>query len=83
LEAILGLQKIGKILRIDPRIPDAWSNYEITYRNGTTVYRIRVENPQGVSRGVKEVTLDGKVLPDQEIPLLNDKDEHRVSVRMG
>jgi cyclic beta-1,2-glucan synthetase len=83
LEAILGLRKIGTMLRIDPCIPDAWSNYEITYRNGATVYRIRVENPLGVSRGVKEVMLDGEVLPDQGIPLLNDKHEHRVSVRMG
>ena len=48
-----------------------------------TIYRIRVENPHGVSRGVKEVMLDGEVLPDQGIPLLNDKHEHRVSVRMG
>jgi len=83
LEAILGLRKTGKMLRIDPCIPDEWSDYDITYRNGATVYRIRVENPQGVSRGVKEVMLDGEVLPDQGIPLLNDKHEHRVSVRMG
>ena len=83
LEAILGLRKTGKMLRIDPCIPNEWSDYRITYRNDGAVYRIRVENPHGVSRGVKEVTLDGNVLPNQDIPLLNDNREHMVSVRMG
>ena len=83
LEAILGLRRVGKVLRIDPCIPKDWSGYELTYRDGETSYRIRVENPDGVNRGVKQVTLDGEVLSAGEIPLLGDGRQHEVCVLMA
>ncbi|MBN1814449.1 MAG: hypothetical protein JXA14_21595 [Anaerolineae bacterium] len=82
LEALLGLRRAGESLRIDPCIPKDWPGYDLIYRNGETSYRIRVENPGGVNRGVKQVTLDGEVLPGEEIPLLNDGQQHEVCVLM-
>ena len=86
-EAILGLRKVGidqdhQVLRITPCIPRNWSSYEITYRHGETTYMISVENPDGVNRGVKQVVLDGAVLPGDEIPLVDDGKEHAVRVLM-
>lgn len=83
LEAILGIQRLGKTLRIDPCIPKRWSNYMVTYHVGKTTFRIQVENPTGITRGIAQVTLDGKLLPGSEIPLLEDGNEHRVEVLMG
>jgi cyclic beta-1,2-glucan synthetase len=83
LEAILGLRRVGEALQINPCIPRHWSGYELTYRVGETAYRIRVENPEGVNRGVKQVTLDGETLPGDEIPLLGDGQRHDVHVLMG
>jgi len=60
-----------------------WTSYQVTYRDGETVYQIRVENQSGLSRGVRQVTLDGKVLPGNEIPLLSDGRQHQVQVLMG
>jgi len=70
-------------LRIDPCIPKSWSSYELTYRHAETIYQIHVENPEGVNRGVKQMTLDGEVLSDGEIPLLSDGRRHQVRVWMG
>ena len=83
LEAILGLRRVGKWLRIDPCIPRDWSGYELAYRDGETRYQIYVENPDGVNRGVTRVTLDGEILPGGVIPLLGDGREHKVHVQMG
>ncbi len=83
LEAILGIQRRGKTLRINPCIPKDWSNYRVTYHLGETVFQIQMDNSEGVNRGVWQVTLDGKVLPGNEIPLLNDGGEHQVDVLMG
>ena len=83
LEAILGLCRRGKALQINPCIPKSWPGYEVTYRDGETVYQIRVENPDGVNRGVKQATLDGETLSEGEIPLLGDGREHEVHVLMG
>jgi cyclic beta-1,2-glucan synthetase len=83
LEAILGLQRSGDALIIDPCIPKDWLTYEIFYRYGETQYHIQVENPSGVNRGVKVIYLDGIELLDAQIPLQDDGIEHKVTVQMG
>jgi len=84
LERILGFQKRGSALRIDPCIPKEWRGFEIAYRHGDTLYRITVENPKGVCRGVSQVSLDGAPLPGEAlIPLADDAREHRIQVVLG
>jgi cellobiose phosphorylase len=79
LEGILGLHRVGKVLRINPCIPKEWSGYELTYHDGETSYQISVENSAG-TRDVKRVTLDGEPLPGGDIPLLGDGQQHKVHV---
>ncbi|HEY3307512.1 MAG TPA: glucoamylase family protein [Desulfuromonadaceae bacterium] len=85
LEWILGLTRIGENLRLDPCIPPGWEGYNITYRHGTGLYLIRIENPDRVSRGVVRIDLDGEALPAAErmVPLKDDGKEHKVMVVMG
>jgi cyclic beta-1,2-glucan synthetase len=83
LETILGIRRNGRSLRIDPCIPKAWPAYHVMYRVGQTTYSINVENTEGVQHGVRHVTLDGVVLEDQAIPLLEDGSLHEVRVRLG
>ncbi len=83
VEAILGLRRVGEVLQVNPCIPKHWPACELTYRHGEASYRIRVENPDGVNRGVRQVMLDGEVLPGWEIPLLDDGRPHEVRVLMG
>jgi cyclic beta-1,2-glucan synthetase len=84
LEFILGFRKQGPSLRIDPCIPRAWTRFGITYRHAGSTYRISVENPKGVCRGVSRILLDGEVLPsDARVPLSDDGAEHTVEVWLG
>jgi cyclic beta-1,2-glucan synthetase len=83
VEAILGVHREGQYLRIDPCIPSGWPSYELTYRFGKAVYRIRVENPNGVNRGVQQVTVDNRLVPDGRIPLVDDEQEYAVVVTLG
>jgi cyclic beta-1,2-glucan synthetase len=84
LEWILGFRREGSALSIDPCVPREWKRFEILYRHGDTPYRIAVENPKGVCRGVSRVSLDGTVLTGEAlIPLSNDACEHRVEVVLG
>jgi cyclic beta-1,2-glucan synthetase len=84
LEWILGFRKQGSNLCIDPCIPRKWKHFEISYRHGGTLYRISVENPKGVCRGVSRVSLDGTLLPGGAlVPLSDDGSEHRVEVVLG
>jgi cellobiose phosphorylase len=83
VEAILGLQRAGDRLHIDPCIPKDWPGYEMTYRYGETAYRIQVENPEGTHSGVNRITLDGEEQRAKEIPLEDDGQPHAVHVLMG
>jgi len=84
LESILGFQKRGSALCIDPCIPKHWKRFEIAYRHGDTLYQISVENPQGVCRGVSRISLDGAQLPGEAlVPLADDARDHNVQVVLG
>lgn len=83
LEYILGFKLQGDRLRVEPCIPRWWQEFEITYRRGTTTYRIRVENPHSVCLGIAEITLDGTAQTDQSVLLSNDGLTHEVRIVMG
>ncbi|UCC82153.1 MAG: phosphorylase [Gemmatimonadota bacterium] len=84
LEWILGFRKRGATLAIDPCIPRSWKRFEIVYRHGDASYRITVENPKGVCRGVTRISLDGTALPgDALVPLSDDGREHLVKIVLG
>jgi cyclic beta-1,2-glucan synthetase len=83
LEAILGLSRQGGALRIDPCIPRTWPRYEMVFKSGRAEYRIVVENPQGVSRGVVLVEVDGVEQTGRDVAILDDGAVHHVRVVLG
>ena len=85
LEWILGFRLRGTTLLVDPCIPRAWPRYEIDFRYHSARYLVVVENPQGVSRGVASVEIDGKPPAGgaAAIPLADDGATHRIRVVLG
>ncbi len=84
LEWILGFRVRGLILNIDPCIPRSWPGYSIDFRYHSALYRIKVENPSNVSRGVALTEMDGKLLPGAaSIPLADDGAVHTIRVVLG
>jgi cyclic beta-1,2-glucan synthetase len=85
LEGILGFCKQGEHLLMNPCIPRDWREFEIHFKHRSAHYAIRVENPDGVSRGVVRVEMDGVLLPEGivQIPLFDDGASHRVRLTLG
>jgi cyclic beta-1,2-glucan synthetase len=84
LESILGFRLRGARLVVDPCIPRAWHGFEMVFRHRSARYDILVENPQGVSRGVSSVEVDGVALDgDLSIMLADDEKTHRVRIVLG
>ena len=79
LEGILGLEKRGNSLHIQPRAPAAWQEYQIEYRFGGSTYAITVRRDAGTTSVVAAV--DGTETPDGSIPLVDDGRRHDVVVR--
>jgi cyclic beta-1,2-glucan synthetase len=86
LESILGFQRHGATLKIDPCIPTSWPEFSITWRHGAegrTRYEITVTNPKRRCRGVASATLDGDRVDPNAIPLVDDGETHVVKVVLG
>ena len=85
LEGILGIHLRGRILSLDPCIPRAWAGFEITYKYGSSRYRIAVENPHRVSQGVIHAALDGQKISGTscDIALVDDGSYHYGVVTLG
>ena len=83
IESLLGLHMDGGALTIDPCLPADWGWYRIVYRYFSASYEIQVNNPHGVNRGVRAITLDGEPLPDGRIIRRDDGRIHQVYVEMG
>lgn len=66
---ILGVRPEIDGLRIDPCIPKNWPGFTVrrTFRGKTL--EIEVRNPDGVSMGVRSLTVDGIALPGNLVPL--------------
>jgi cellobiose phosphorylase len=83
IETILGISRVGAVLNINPCIPRFWPGFKVDYRYGTTHYRISVENPTNLNRGVRQVLLDGNPLKGNQISLKDDGQQHEVQIIMG
>lgn len=80
---ILGLERQGNKLIVNPCIPKEWKGYQIKYKYFDTHYEINIYNPEGVNRGIKEIEMDGKGIKEQYIPLKDDKKLHKVEILLG
>jgi cyclic beta-1,2-glucan synthetase len=81
LESLLGLRLEGEKLRFAPCLPADWKAFKVHYRYRETIYHIDVlQTSDGY--GETNVTVDGVGQPDKAIPLVDDRQEHLVEVRI-
>ena len=83
LEEVLGFQRRGDKLTINPVIPKDWPDFRLRYRYQNTLYRIVVENPDKYCRGVVLVEVDGIAIADKIVTLSDDAVAHEVRVVLG
>lgn len=80
---ILGIKPDYDGILVDPAIPKAWDTYQVTRRFRGDTYKITVNNPEHVSKGVKSLLVDGKEAASAVIPYTGDGKVHEVTVTMG
>lgn len=70
-------------LRIDPCLPRKWKKVHLRRPFRGATYEITVRNPDGVNRGVRSVTVDGKRIRGSLIRPHGDGRTHEVEVVLG
>ena len=85
VESILGLRIRGAFLHLDPCIPKAWPKFEMSVRRRSARYEIVVDNPDGVSQGVRFAESDGVEISERplRLRLVDDGAVHRIRITLG
>jgi cellobiose phosphorylase len=81
MESLLGLRLDVDKLHVSPCLPAGWNTFKLHYRYRETVYHITVLQHHAADSGAT-VTVDGVEQPDRAIPLIDDRQEHSVEVRI-
>ena len=79
---ILGIKPEYNGLKIDPSIPHEWDGFTASRLFRGATYEITVKNPDHVCHGVKSVTVDGKAVDSNVIPVF-ENGTHKVEVVLG
>ena len=80
---MLGIRPEYNGLLVDPCIPTDWKGFKATRKFRGATYQIEVVNPDGKSKGIKEVTIDGLPYKSNLIPVFGDGKEHKIKVVIG
>ena len=76
-----GVHRAGDKLVFEPHVPSWWEEYDVDYRFGEALYRIRVYN-----RGAHDqprVIVDGQETPGRTLSLSSGKATHGVEIYLG
>jgi len=83
IETLLGVNREGDQLRLNPRLPKNWTTYKIHYRYHQTVYHITISRSAAAGDDVNQLFLDGQLLTSSTVPLVDDRCEHAVELKVG
>ncbi len=79
---IIGIRPEYDGLLIDPCIPPEWNGFSVRRKFRGAVYNIEILNPEHKSKGVWEITVDGKKVDSSLIPVFPAGTEHHIKVKM-
>jgi cellobiose phosphorylase len=79
---ILGIRPDYEGLLIDPCIPPDWGGFTVRRVFRGAVYNIEVINPERKSKGVWEITVDGRKVDSCILPVFPEGTEHSVKIKM-
>ncbi len=80
---ILGVMPDWDGLKIDPSIPHEWDGFTVERTFRGAVYDIEVQNPDHICKGVRSVTVDGKAIEGNVLPVFPKGETHKVTVVLG
>lgn len=82
IEYILGLKIEDNMLSIEPCIASNWKEYSIRYKYGTSIYNIKVKNPNNKNTGVEKFILNGSEIETKKIKIQDDGKVYDLEVIM-
>lgn len=83
---MLGIKYENDALVLDPLLNETQTEVSYTLRHLTSEYTVTITKAEGLSRvvdGAYSVTLDGKALESNRVPLVDDGNKHEIVLKMN
>ena len=80
---VLGIRPQFDGLEVDPCIPSSMKSFQVERRFRGADYVIEVDNSAGAQKGIKSMTVDGKPVNGNLLPVYSDNKRHIVKAIMG
>jgi cellobiose phosphorylase len=77
---ILGIQPYYEGLVINPCIPKNWDGFKITRKYRGTTFNIEIKNPNHLSKGIREIRVDGSLIQGNKIPVQQKEECNVIAV---
>ena len=78
----MGLKIINEVLSINPCISPEWKEYSIRYQFKSSIYNIKVKNPNGKMVGISKFIVDGYEIEEKQIKLIDNGKIYEIEVIM-
>ncbi len=82
IEYILGLKIKNETLEVSPSIPSEWKEYSIRYEYKTSIYNIKIKNPNGKNTGVESFIVNGEEIKEKQVKLIDNGKINEIEVIM-
>jgi cyclic beta-1,2-glucan synthetase len=82
VETLLGINREGDRLRLEPRMPAEWNSFKVHYRFRLTVYHITISRLPADDAEASRLYLDGNELQGTTLPLQDDRRDHSVEFKV-
>ncbi len=82
IQHILGIVPEIEALKIDPCIPRNWPGFEVEREFRGLRLHIEVQNPSGVSSGVRRLLVDGREVLGNQVPIAQLRQGSRIEAQL-
>jgi cyclic beta-1,2-glucan synthetase len=82
LESLLGLQRHGDCMLVDPCLPAQWPGFSASLRRGRSLYRITASRAGAADGAALVVRLDGVRQASNRFAFVDDGNDHSVEIRL-
>ena len=83
MQGFAGIKPDYDGLVIDPCIPSGWPGFKVARKIRGTAYHIHVENPDGICKGIKDLSVNGKHVTGNRIPYVSNGETVEIVAIMG
>lgn len=70
------------MLSINPVIASNWKEYSIRYEYKSSIYNIKVKNPNAKNTGIQTFILNGQEIPEKQIKLIDNGKINEIEITM-